>query len=110
MKIYTYVDPYKFTVKVGFISGEKGEVKTAFNFGKGKAYTIQPGEALPEGCLMEIPQDVFDEMLKAFAEMASDRGIKLESDLKREGKLEATAKHLEDMRALVFKDTTPPKS
>jgi hypothetical protein len=43
------------------------------------------------------------ELLKSFAETAAEKGIKLESDLKREGKLEATERHLEDMRKLVFK-------
>lgn len=41
--------------------------------------------------------------LKAMCEAAADWGIKLESDLKREGKLEAVEKHLKDMRQLVFK-------
>ena len=44
-----------------------------------------------------------NEFLKEMAERAAERGIKLESDLKREGKLEATEKHLEDMRKIVFK-------
>jgi len=105
MKIYTWDDPYTFKVRVGFISD--GDVKTAFNFATGKAYTLTSGEPLPEGCLMEIPTNIFEEMLKGFAELASEKGIKLESDLKREGRLEATTKHLEDMRTLVFKDIKP---
>jgi len=103
MKIYTWEDPQKFTIRVAFIAGGEGQIKIAFNFATNKEYAIKMGEDLPPGCLMEIPRDVFAEMLKGFAEMANERGMKLESDLKREGKLEATEKHLEDMRTLVFK-------
>lgn len=42
------------------------------------------------------------EMMKAFADALNDRGIKPEEGF-LEGKLEATTKHLEDMRSLVFK-------
>lgn len=44
-----------------------------------------------------------NEFLKVMAEKAAEQGIKLDSDLKREGKLEAIEKHLDDMRKLVFK-------
>lgn len=67
-------------------------------------------EELKEVYSTEIPEPTFflgqsaaQEFLKEMAEKAAERGIKLESDLKREGKLEATEKHLEDMRKLVFK-------
>lgn len=43
------------------------------------------------------------EFMKSMAEKAAAMGIKLDSDLKREGKLEAVQAHLEDMRKLVFK-------
>ena len=35
---------------------------------------------------MNIHRDVFQEMLKGFAEMANEQGLKLDSDLKREGR------------------------
>src|SRR5690349_15204398 len=104
MKIYYWPDPQRMLMHVAFVAGEKDEVKTAYNFAEGKAFTIQPGDALPDGAVWDIPTDIFDEMVKGFAEMASEKGIKLESDLKREGKLEATERHLDDMRKLVFKD------
>lgn len=109
MKIYTWDDPIRFIIKVAFIGGEGSAVKTAFNFATHTNYTIQPSEPFPEGCVMEIPRDLFGDMLKAFAEMANERGMKLESDLKREGRLEATERHLEDMRSLVFKNQQPKK-
>lgn len=55
----------------------------------------------PTFCLGEVAANEF---LKGMAERASERGIKLESDLKREGKLEAVQIHLSDMRRIVFKE------
>lgn len=102
MKIHYWPDQQRLLMHVAFIASEQNAVKTAYNFAKNKAFTIKPGEPLPDGAVWDIPADIFDEMLKGFAEMASEKGIKLESDLKREGKLEATERHLEDMRRLVF--------
>ena len=42
-------------------------------------------------------------MLQAFAETLDKQGIKTDKDAKIQGTLEATNKHLEDMRKLVFK-------
>ena len=42
------------------------------------------------------------EELKALGDAIAGMGIKLDSDMKREGILEATKYHLEDMRKLVF--------
>lgn len=53
---------------------------------------------------MRLSGEYANDFLKGFAEAASERGIKLESDLKREGKLEAVQEHLADMRKLVFSD------
>lgn len=103
MKIYTWEDPIRFITQVAFISGEGSAIKLAFNFATKEEFVIKDGENLPAGCLMEIPRAVFNEMLKGFAEMANEHGLKLDSDLKREGKLEATERHLEDLRTLVFK-------
>jgi hypothetical protein len=43
------------------------------------------------------------DQLKALAEGISAAGVKTQSDFKNEGLLQATNKHLEDMRSLVFK-------
>ena len=106
MKIYHWEDPIRLIVKVAFI-GDEGNIKTAFNFAKDKAVTLHQGEPIPEDALLDVPTWLFDEMIKGFAELANEKGLKLESDLKREGKLEATEKHLEDMRRIVFKDFEP---
>lgn len=51
-----------------------------------------------------LGSDKGHEFLKAIAEIAYKRGIKLKSDEQREGKLEATEKHLADMRRIVFEE------
>lgn len=48
--------------------------------------------------------DVAHQFMKQMAELALARGIKLESDLKLEGRLAAVEAHLADMRRLVFHD------
>lgn len=47
------------------------------------------------------------EELKALGDAIAELGIKTDSDMKREGLLEATKFHLEDMRRLVFKEDKP---
>lgn len=44
------------------------------------------------------------ELIAAFVEHARQEGLKFNTESKAEGKLEATEKHLEDMRKLVFKE------
>lgn len=44
-----------------------------------------------------------DELLKDLAEQIDKQGIKTTQDAQNQGSLDATKKHLEDMRALVFK-------
>lgn len=100
MKIYHSENYDRFTISVAFVSLE-GSIRTIWNFAKGIATVVQPGDLLPKECIMEIPNNLFDEMIKAFAEIANEKGMKLESDLKREGKLEATKYHLEDLRKLL---------
>lgn len=81
----------------------------------GKRYVLQFGKN--NNSMIEIkeysekPEPSFklvegqaNEFLKAMADCAASWGIKTDPDLKREGKLEAVEKHLEDMRKLVFKD------
>lgn len=50
-----------------------------------------------------VPENILREILTAFAEAAQDRGIEKRSESFVKGKLDATEKHLEDMRTLVFK-------
>lgn len=56
---------------------------------------------LPEPTF-SLGRDHAQQFIKQMAEVAATRGIKLEADLKREGKLEAVSEHLSDMRKLVF--------
>lgn len=63
---------------------------------------VKEGYMAPEPTF-SLPLDVGHEFLKAMAELAYERGIRLKTDEVREGKLEATERHLADMRQLVFK-------
>jgi hypothetical protein len=59
--------------------------------------------------LLKLPEAFSDILLKAFAEHLDSRGIKVRSVHEMEGELKTIKRHLEDMRALVFKDSVPPK-
>lgn len=51
---------------------------------------------------MILPQNRLNEILQAFTEAVRERGFGYENESTAKGKLEATEKHLEDMRRLVF--------
>lgn len=52
---------------------------------------------------MILPQNRLNEVLRAFSEAVREKGFGYETESTAKGKLEATEKHLEDMRRLVFK-------
>lgn len=53
---------------------------------------------------IDIPYRYADGFLQALLVAIKDQGIKLPEQSFTEGKLQATEKHLEDMRTLVFED------
>lgn len=53
---------------------------------------------------MKLPEDQTRELIQGFLDVARDEGMKPHNESHTEGKLEATSKHLEDMRTLVFKN------
>ncbi len=62
---------------------------------------IKDGEAAPRTPTLSLPPEV----LQALADGLADSGYKPSGGF-TDGKLEATEKHLEDMRTLVFQKTT----
>lgn len=59
----------------------------------------QEAEAVePIEPLIEMPEQMADEFIKAVVDYASEAGIKTENENLLKGKLQATEKHLEDMR------------
>lgn len=101
MKINYYEEYDRFVTKVVFIEPFESGSRTAYNFVTGIGQTIPFGEMIPKECAMEIPTELFRDMVKQFAEIANDKGLKLDADLKREGQLEATREHLKDLRKLL---------
>lgn len=55
-----------------------------------------------------VEPTLYIEDLAEWAEAIRDAGVKLPSDHKLEGVLEAQSRHLEDMRSLVFKSKPTP--
>jgi hypothetical protein len=100
MKIYQAEQFDRAVVKVAFVSDEN-HTNLAYNFVTGTESIISYGASIPPDCIMTIPLSIWNDMLKQFAELANEKGLKLDGDLKREGKLEATERHLQDMRTLL---------
>ena len=107
MKIHYHQEFDRQIVKVIFL--EEAQYRGVYNFATKKGFTLAPGEEIPSEAVLEIPSNVWKDMLKGFAEIANEEGLKLESDLKREGKLEATERHLSDLRTLLKLPKSNPK-
>ena len=77
---------------------------TIYNFSSDppQATLIKIGENLPTDlATLRIPWTLREQFFKAMGEFVSNKGIKTDSDMKREGILEATKYHLEDLRHLL---------
>lgn len=70
---------------------------------KAEVRVLREGEAIKEEELYFA--DMSQDQLQAFAEALANKGIKTTQDSIAQGKLQATEKHLEDMRMLVFAPT-----
>lgn len=57
----------------------------------------------PQSPSLRIESRLAEELLRALAEALDKEGVKTENDYKIAGVLEATKKHLDDMRTLVLK-------
>lgn len=72
---------------------------TEFLTHKGEVVTVQEGALDRDVYFAEMD----DEQLQQLANAIANHGVRTTNDSKNEGLLEATNKHLEDMRKLVFK-------
>lgn len=64
---------------------------------------IGPGEAWAAKPLFTMERSVAKELISAFIKSAKQTGIPMPTEDRMLGELEATKKHLEDLRNLVFK-------
>lgn len=69
-----------------------------------KSTLLDPNEPKEVEPFLELPTNFFEEFVKAIADFASENNIKTENENLLVGKFDATTKHLEDMRRIVFKD------
>ena len=106
MKIYIETQPYFNTIKVFAINRlSDGSSYIYLENGKLIEKTIDssmvntPDKYKP---LIELPRQIFDEVVKEFKKYAENNGLNYEEENKTRGKLEATEKHLQDMRDIVF--------
>lgn len=101
MKVYLDYSDYNRDLKL-WIVDDKSERRKLLRYKDGiwHAEDIENGGVQQEPSL-HLPGRLGEEVMKAMVNAFSERGIKPESDSKLQGKLEATEKHLEDMRTLL---------
>jgi len=76
-----------------------------YDFNSNEIVTLRIGEQIQQKSLLKLPREVYECIAK---EIKKDESIPNVDRMFAEGKLEATEKHLEDMRTLVFKNTLGP--
>lgn len=104
MKVKIYSQPWDGSTHIAFLVQRNGQWCMA----KPVELQFEPlveGEMSPPPSMSFHPE-VAQEFLTAMAQALDDRGIKVDSQAKVEGKLEATQHHLEDMRGLLAWFTT----
>ncbi len=92
------------SVKIVFID-KNSERRLIMNLYTGQLIEIKAGEQIPDEYIIKLPNFMASVLLQTLAETLDKHNIKTDKDAKIQGTLEATKKHLEDMRRLVFKQT-----
>lgn len=73
------------------------------------AYPVKAGEAIVAPTFSINDEHELRGIMQAFSEAADELGVKRPDDSHNAGKLEATEKHLEDMRKFAFKGMGCPE-
>lgn len=107
MRIHINREPNSLLNKV-FILSNPAQYQAFFTFKDGKMIaTTFTREDMGKADFIKpafvIEEQELRELIEAFVVAGADRGIDNPTESKIAGKLEATEKHLEDMRKLVFK-------
>lgn len=101
MKVYIDYSDFGRDLKL-WIVDDNSERRKLLHYENGVwiASDIEGGASEQEPSL-KLPGRLGDEVLKAMVEAFNARGFKPESGLKVEGRLEATERHLDDLRVLL---------
>ena len=111
MKIYIRQVPMTLSNEIFFVERpndlKRGDIIRFINFNKnGEASQIEKVHEYGVNIestkpTMILTEEQTREMIAAFSEIAKTRGFEYDSESKAKGKLEATERHLEDMRKLL---------
>ena len=119
IKIYIKPIPGSLASEIFIVSEPKdarsGDLMAFFNFKETgeqiiTTQKINYGEAANTPPTMILEERDLRELLSAFAKLGQERGIQSLDESTAKGKLEATERHLEDMRTLVFQPVIINKS
>jgi hypothetical protein len=88
-----------------YLMDKQGERRVYFSQGKGEmtsviSQTIESGDFSIKKIepILDLPADLFDQLSKGIAKYLSQQGINTQNEDLLNGKLEATEKHLGDLR------------
>lgn len=91
---------FSLKMSIAFISF-RGDKIDVHNFYTGMVKEIGQFDMVPEDYVLKIPYMLGDQVLKAMAEELAKQGVKVESEHKVHGLLEAQTRHLNDLRKML---------
>lgn len=93
-------DRFSLNMSIAFIE-IRGTRAYVHNFYTQAVKEVGTCEMIPDDFIFKIPYMLGDQVLKAMAEELANRGVKVESEHKVHGLLEAQTRHLNDLRKML---------
>lgn len=101
MRVYLDYSDYNRDLKL-WIVDDQSERRRLLNYKDGNWISTDiEDRSQPQEPSLYLPGRLGEEVMQAMAEAFAKRGIKTENDHKIQGTLEATNRHLEDLRTLL---------
>ena len=102
MKVNVWDNYASLTTEIILVFDE-GNIKRVYNPITQEVKELKYGDKVADEFILKIPTEYKQILIDALIKGFGDIGISPKGESKLEGKLEATEKHLQDMRTLVFK-------
>lgn len=101
MKIHHWIPFGEMNMKLVFYEELEGHEFLVHNFYTKTYKKIKDGELFPEEFILSIPHYLLHDIVKGLGDLLTENNIKTENEHKVEGRLQATEKHLSDLRQLL---------
>lgn len=101
LEIHSWHDESTGELKIVFGVKNPNSETLLYNFYTDQVQVLGLGQRIPKDFVLTIPWDMTQEVMNALAQWLAKKGVRNYHDAKIEGTLEATRKHLEDLRFLL---------